>query len=139
MDAAAKFGIPGEKINLVDSNISSDTDNTDEMTQGIFGILESQLSQKDSLINSLKTKIDAMGGRDIPYSQIAKEVSVQWPEIKEIFLSRGASVTTDSLSASFGTLAIIKAVPPLSTEKVRRLEKWLQVRLDDTSVAVHQE
>ena len=109
------------------------------MTQGIFSILESQLSQKDSLINSLKTKIDAMGGRDIPYSQIAKEVSVQWPEIKEIFLSRGASVTTDSLSANFGTLAIIKAVPPLSTEKVRRLEKWLQVRLDDTSVAVHQE
>ncbi len=138
MDAASEYGIPHDRINLIHRSFISDKNESDQIIQGVYEVLEDQLVKKDSLINSLRQQVNSLGGREIPYSQVAKEVSIQWPDIKEIFISRGASVTTDSLDTSFRTLAIITADPPVSKEQTNRLEQWLKVRLSDTTVVVQQ-
>ncbi len=136
LETAASYGIAADRINLVNNAFLSD-DEPRETIKGVYEIMGGQLAAKDSLISSLRHQIETLGGSGIPYSQIAREVSVQWPDIKEIFLSRGASVTTDSLSSTPGTLALIRSKPQISEEKARRLQQWLRVRLSDTTLVVH--
>ena len=101
--------------------------------------MEAQIEKKDSLIRALQQQVEASGLEGIPYTQIAREASGLFPEVDELYVSRGAAVRTDSLGTSLGTLIIAKTVSAMKPEREQALGTWLRLRLNDQSVMVRTE
>ena len=132
--AASKFGIPAARIKLVENGLASSGNDSEKLVQGLYDRMEAQLAKKDSLIRALQTEVDASGLEGIPYNQLAREASALYPEIGELYVSRGARIATDSLSTTLGTLIVARANAPVSPEKEREIASWLRIRLNDSTV-----
>ena len=137
--AASKFGIPASRIKLVENGLASSGDDSEKLVQGLYDRMEAQLEKKDSLIRALQAKADAAGLEGIPYSQLAREASALYPEIEELYVSRGARISTDSLSTSLGTLIVARTSAPVAPEKQREIAGWLRIRLNDDAVELRLE
>ncbi len=137
--AASKYGIPAERIKLVENGLASDGNESEKLVQGLYDRMEAQIEKKDSLIRALQLQVEASGLEGIPYTQIAREASGLFPEVDELYVSRGAAVRTDSLGTSLGTLIIAKTVSAMKPEREQALGTWLRLRLNDQSVMVRTE
>ena len=93
--------------------------------------------RKDGEIKRLERQIDALRGEEIPYAQIAREVKYQFPAIKDITISRGASVSTDSLKVRNYTQVLATTGKEMRRSEVVELQNWLQIRLADSTVVVN--
>ena len=61
LEAAAKYGIPSDKIQIIDKGLaSSDDDASDKIMLGIYDRLESQIARKDSIIRALQLQLDQL-------------------------------------------------------------------------------
>ena len=132
--AASKFGIPAARIKLVENGLASDGSESEKLVQGLYDRMEAQLEKKDSLIRALRLQVDAAGLEGIPYLQITREASGLFPEIRELYVSRGAGVQTDSLQTTLGTFIVAKTSSPLDEKRERAVANWLRIRLNDDAV-----
>ena len=60
LDNASRFGIPSDKLTIVDKGISSGKDAVNPVMMGIYDRLERQLQQKDSIISSLQQQLNQL-------------------------------------------------------------------------------
>ncbi len=58
VENAGKYGIPSDKLTIVDKGISSGKDAVNPIMMGIYDRLERQLQQKDSIISSLQEQLN---------------------------------------------------------------------------------
>ena len=137
--AASKYGIPAQRIKLVENGLASKGNDSEKLVQGLYDRMEAQLAKKDSVIRALQAEVDASGLEGIPYNQLAREASALYPEIEELFVSRGARISTDSLSTTLGTLIVARTSEPVTPAKEREIASWLRIRLDDDSVQLRVE
>ena len=67
--------------------------------------------------------------------QIYKEINTQYPDIKDMYITRGAHVAADSLKRE-GVVLFLQTQNNLSEENLKNLTDWLKVRLNDQSAIV---
>ena len=134
--SAARHGIASDRLVINESDFGSVERTTDTILKGIYERAEDELVRKDAKIEELQKEVIELKGRDINYRRVAREVRFSYPDIKDISISQGA-VVDDSLNVKECTIVLANSAKPLPQAQLNKVEEWLKLRLEDTTVVVH--
>ena len=84
-------------------------------------------------------EIKAAKKEELPYQQLADEVSVMYPEIKQLYLGQGAGITIDSLKVSPCVIVKVNSDSLMSDSSLEQFKKWIKVRLQVYDVEIYNE
>jgi len=137
VEKAGEFGITADKISIKEHNTRMEqSQSSDEIVRGIYERADEEIRRKDLQIRALENQLRNAQGKDIPYLQITKEVKTHYPEIRDLYITKGAEVAADSLSMQDRIVVVATTDTPMSADKKRRLTQWMKIRLEDSTVVV---
>lgn len=135
--SAKEHGIDPDCVEFFAHQIVPGVDeSTDRLVKDIYDRTDSEISKREAQINMLEGELMKYRRQEIPYVQIAREVSSQYPGVRELYISRGAEVEMDSLRSNDCVLVVAKTDRVLDEEARQKMTDYLKVRLNDTSVVV---
>ena len=135
-ESASRHGIAPERLDVRESDFGSADNATDRLLKGLYERADDELARKNAEIDRLQQEIYDLKGRELNYKRIAREVRYSYPDIKDITISKGATVD-DSLRVKECTIVLATSVKPLPQAQVRKVEDWLKMRLEDSTTVVH--
>lgn len=134
------FGLDREQLSITQNAVTVENDITDKaVVQSIFERNDLEIKQREKLIQEKDLELMEYKKKDLPYKQIAKEVTVQYPNMISFTISRGANVDPNTLESIEQIILTLKLSTPISDLEINKIEKWLQVRLDFNNIKVIQE
>lgn len=133
-----RHGIMRSQVKLKFNALYEEGTRETEILKGIFERTDLEIGKKDELINELKSELDSIRSKEIPYEQITKEIQAQHPEISSLTIARGAEITSAPYAAKDQIVAIIKWKEELSVSEIAKLQEWLSVRLGVPNVKIVQ-
>lgn len=131
--SAKTFGIKEDQLVIVQHTLHG-TEDRDELISSMSDRYDRLISVRDKRIESLEEELGKAARKEIPYEQITREVATQYPDVEEVVLSRGASITTDSLKTKECVIVMVR--PALDSLHRARLTQWLRLRLNEESLTV---
>lgn len=135
--SAKDHGIDPERVEFYAHQIAPDENGSaDKLVRDIYARTDSEIGKRDAQIRMLEMELSKYKQKEIPYTQISREIVSQYPQVKEIYISRGADVTTDSLYTKDCILVVAKTQRALGDEAKLRMTEFLKARLNDTTVVV---
>lgn len=135
--SAKDHGIDPERVEFYAHQIApNENGSADKLVRDIYARTDSEIGKRDAQIRMLEMELSKYKQKEIPYTQISREIVSQYPQVKEIYISRGADVTTDSLYAKDCILVVAKTQRSLGDEVKLRMTEFLKARLNDTTVVV---
>lgn len=135
--SAKDHGIDPERVEFYAHQIApNENGSADKLVRDIYARTDSEIGKRDAQIRMLEMELSKYKQKEIPYTQISREIVSQYPQVKEIYISRGADVTTDSLYAKDCILVVAKTQRALGDEAKLRMTEFLKARLNDTTVVV---
>jgi hypothetical protein len=126
---AAEFGLKEENIIMNDHARTEDFDDL-ELVKSIYDKMDTEVARRDDEIRRLREELKVAKGIDIPYIQIAKEIANTYPAVREVYLSQGAHVHTDSLNMTSSMTVVVRCDTLMVQDEYDRLSKWLKIRLN---------
>lgn len=135
--SAKDHGIAPERVEFYAHQIApNENGSADKLVRDIYARTDSEIGKRDAQIRMLEMELSKYKQKEIPYTQISREIVSQYPQVKEIYISRGADVTTDSLYSKDCILVVAKTQRALGDEAKLRMTEFLKARLNDTTVVV---
>lgn len=135
--SAKDHGIDPERVEFYSHQIApNENGSADKLVRDIYARTDSEIGKRDAQIRMLEMELSKYKQKEIPYTQISREIVSQYPQVKEIYISRGADVTTDSLYSKDCILVVAKTQRALGDEAKLRMTEFLKARLNDTTVVV---
>ena len=135
---AAEYGIKEEQV-LINEYSTAANGNDIELVKSIYDKMDTEVSERDAEIARLRQQLAASEERNLPYVQLAREIMGIYPSVKEVVLTRGATVRADSLYAIPCFTVVVPRDSVFTSPEMTQLTKWLRVRLDaDAEVIVLQ-
>lgn len=135
--SAKDHGIDPERVEFYAHQIApNENGSADKLVRDIYARTDSEIGKRDAQIRMLEMELSKYKQKEIPYTQISREIVSQYPQIKEIYISRGADVITDSLYTKDCILVVAKTQRALGDEAKLRMTEFLKARLNDTTVVV---
>ena len=102
-------------------------------TKIIFWALE----QKNKVVEDLKSQLNAINAEKATWQSISNELSAQYPQIREIYLSTANQWRKGDLTENEELLVLnIKTASKLSKDDVYRITEWLKVRVGVKEVKI---
>ena len=132
---ANEHGIAERQI-VIKEYITQNTQSNGEMFKDIYERLDSKIGQYETTIEQLNTELQDAKKDELPYVQIANEISASYPEVKEVYIGQGAHVTIDSLNVSPYLIVKVKSDSSMSDSSLEQFKKWLRVRLQTDNIEV---
>lgn len=132
---AKECGITEEQL-LVKEYITQNTKESDDAFKGIYEKLDSQIEKHEKTIEELTQELREVKKEELPYLQLANEISASYPSVKQIYLSQGAYVTMDSLKLAPCILVKVQTDSTMTPATLSQLKKWFQVRLQTENVEI---
>ncbi|MDD6809602.1 MAG: hypothetical protein PUD78_05785, partial [Bacteroidales bacterium] len=109
-----------------------------ELVNMIYEQNEQQLRSKDEQIRSLSDSLSFYNSRQLPSSQLAREICTQFPSVTQASFARAETVETAAAGAAKAVreeiIVIIKSETELSPEERTKLQNWLKVRLNSENL-----
>lgn len=137
MESAERHGIGENQLKLSERALSDNNDDTSErLMKGIYERTDNEISKREARIRELEKELALNKKDEIPYMQISREIRSQYPDIRDIFIAKGAEVKADSLEAVPGYVVVAASPAPVGDEDMEKLHGWLKIRLSDTTVTV---
>lgn len=87
----------------------------------------------------MEKELQTYKSKELPYEQITNELVAQYPSLSDVTLTRGYSITTDTLGRTEEIIIILQAEKRISQENMEKLRKWLTVRLDFENIKLLQQ
>lgn len=135
---AAEYGIKEEQV-LINEYSTAASGNDLELVKSIYDKMDTEVSERDAEIARLRQQLAASEERVLPYVQLAREIMGIYPSVKEVMLTRGATVRADSLYAIPCFTVVVPRDSVFTSPEMTQLTKWLRVRLEaDAEVIVLQ-
>ena len=135
--SARDHGIDPERISFFEHQIVTGEDRSaDKLVKDIYERTDSEISKREAEIRVLENELTKYRQQEIPYLQISRELTSQFPQVKDIYISRGADINTDSLSTQDCILVVARTERVLDDEDKQKMTDYLKVRLNDTTVVV---
>lgn len=135
--SARSFGIKDEQVSIREHGTETEATDSEKLMQGIYERTDLEINKREAQIRALEGQLKELQGSEIPYGQISKEVRSQYPDIKDLFLTRGASVKADSTSTEQRcVLVVAKSDKAMAASQIEKLTDWLRIRLNDSTVVV---
>ena len=132
---AREYGIRSEQI-IIKEHITQNNQGNDEVFKGIYERLDSRLDQYKAKIESLTSELEYAKKYDIPYLQIAKEVSASYPQIKHLSIGHGAGIAIDSLTMSQCLIVKVQTDTLMTESAMEQFRKWISVRLQIENIEI---
>ena len=132
---AREHGISEEQL-IIKEYITQNSKGNEEIFKGIYEKLDSKIGQYEATIEQLTGELDAAKKDELPYQQLASEISATYPEVKHIYLGQGAHISIDSLKVSPCLLLKVHTDTLMSESSVEQLKKWVKVRLQVENVEI---
>lgn len=132
---AKEYGIKQEQI-IIREYTTQNTKESDTVFKGIYERLGSKIDKHEQTIENLRLQLEQAKKEELPYTQLANEISASYPEVKHIYMGQGAHITMDSLSVSPCLMVEIKTDSLMSNETVAQFKRWIQVRLQIQDIEV---
>lgn len=135
-----KFNIKSNQLVIEQNAAMSQPNLSDkEMVKELFERADIEVKEKDEKLKQLEEQIRNYEKMTLPYDQIANEIKAQYPEIISVTLSRGVEKTFSTNGSSDRILALVRTSSKISSENIAKLEKWLEVRLDNKNIRIIEE
>ena len=132
---AQEHGLKEEQI-VIKEYITRNSQDNDEIFKGIYEKLDSKIGKYESTIEQLNRELQAAKKEELPYLQIASEISATYPEIKQISMGQGARIQIDSLKATPCLVVKVQTDSLMSSSSLEQFKRWLQIRLKITELEV---
>ena len=136
VQSASKYGIESSRLSIIEQDFGSVEKTTDRILKGIYERTENEIERRDARISELEKEVLQLKGDEVNYPKLAKEIRFNYPEIKDITISKGATVD-DSLRVKENTVVIAYSNKPLQAGKTKKIEEWIRLRLEDSTAVVH--
>lgn len=95
------------------------------------------LEQKNKVVEDLKSQLNAINAEKAKWQSISNELSAQYPQIREIYLSKANQWLKGELKENEELLVLnIKTASKLSKDDVYRITEWLKVRVGVKEVKI---
>lgn len=130
---AKEQGISKDQI-LIKEYITQNAKGNDDVFKGIYEKLDSKIGQYETTIEQLTTELQAAKKDELPYMQLADEISVTYPGIKQVYIGHGAHITIDSLKVSPCLIVKVKSDTMMSESSFEQFKKWIKVRLQTENI-----
>ena len=137
LESAKEFGLKPEQIIIKEHALVEGTGEA-EILKGIYERTDNEITRREAEIKKLEDELKLLHASDIPYSQITREAVNQYPELKSLFVARGAEVRSSDFKESDGLLTVATTTRPLSDEQKLRLKNWLRIRLGIENVTLYE-
>ena len=134
---ANEHGISEQQI-VIKEYITQNSQGNDEVFKGIYERLDSKIGQYETTIEQLSNELQAAKKDELPYMQIASEISATYPEIKQIHIGQGTHIVIDSLKVTPCLIVKVKSDSLMSESTIAQFEKWIKVRLQVENVEITQ-
>lgn len=134
---ANEHGISEQQI-VIKEYITQNSQGNDEVFKGIYERLDSKIGQYETTIEQLSNELQAAKKDELPYMQIASEISAAYPEIKQIHIGQGTHIVIDSLKVTPCLIVKVKSDSLMSESTIAQFEKWIKVRLQVENVEITQ-
>lgn len=108
--------------------------NEHDFVKSIFEQNEQQIRKREELIQQMENELKVYRQGEMPYSQIAKELTIQYPEVTALTLTKGKRSAAGSLEDKF--IAIVESDSGIQQGKIEKITQWLKVRLDIRDILV---
>jgi uncharacterized hydrophobic protein (TIGR00271 family) len=132
---AKEHEINEEQI-VIKEYITQSSQKNDEVFKGIYERLDSKIDQYESTIEKLTSELQAAKQEELPYLQIANEISASYPEIKHVYIGQGNHITIDSLSISPCLIMKVQSDTLMSESSLEQFKKWIKVRLQTDNIMI---
>ena len=135
--SAKEHGIDPDRISFFEHQIVPGEDQSaDRLVKDIYERTDSEISKREAEIRALENELTKYRQQEIPYLQISRELSSQFPQVKDLYISRGADINTDSLAMQDCILVVARTERVLDDESKQKMTDFLKVRLNDSTVVV---
>lgn len=133
---AKEYGIKEEQIIIREYTTQNSTKESDTVFKGIYERLGSKIDKHEQTIEDLRLQLEQAKKEELPYIQLANEISATYPEVKHVYMGHGAHISLDSLVTTPCVMVEIKTDSLMSDYDFAQLKRWIQVRLQVESVEV---
>ena len=135
--SAQKYGIKAEQLLYSEHSLgASEEDMSEKMLKTIYERADNEIKRQEARIKILENELDAIRGQEIPYNQLSREVGSQYPEILSLYVANGQQIQKDSLQGRHKIMVVANTTKAMLPKRVKSLEDWLRIRLNDTTVVV---
>ena len=132
---AKEYGIKEEQI-MIKEYITQNSQDNDEVFKGIYERLDSKIEQYETTIEQLTYELQATKKQELPYIQIANEISASYPEIKHVYIGQGNHIEIDSLKVTPCTIVKVQSSSSMSESSLDQFKKWIKVRLQTENIEI---
>ena len=133
---AKEYGIKEEQIIIREYTTQNSTKESDTVFKGIYERLGSKIDKHEQTIEDLRLQLEQAKKEELPYIQLANEISATYPEVKHVYMGHGAHISLDSLVTTPCVMVEIKTDSLMSDSDFAQLKRWIQVRLQVENVEV---
>lgn len=133
--SAKEHGIKPEQL-IISEHTTIEGTNEMELVKTIYERTDTELKNREAEIQRLREELKMLRGEEIPYVQIQKEIRLSYPQVEDIYISRGAFVAKDSLDAKSCILVVPQCTDSIKVEDKIKLEEWLKLRLASENVVL---
>jgi len=137
--SAELCGIERNQLTIIENPFTRDELSESDIIKSIFERSDSEIKRREDLLVQLQEELNTLRGKELPVTQIAKELLTQYPNLKGLSISRGSEVALDSLKETERIFVLVKWKVPVSDQEVAKLQKWLSVRLEADNITVIQD
>ena len=135
---ASEYGIKEEQI-VIKEYITQNPQDNEALFKGIYERLDSEIEKYEDTIEKLNQELQAAKKNDLPYLQIASEISATYPSIRHIYMGQGARIAIDSMKVSSCLMLKVQTDSLMPSASLEQLKKWIQIRLQVDDVQIQNE
>ena len=132
---AEEHGIGKEQITIKEY-ITHNRQNNNDVFKDIYERLDYKIEQYESTIGHLTRELQAARKEELPYRQIAEEISVVYPQIKHLCMGHGVCITIDSLKMSPCIIVKVGTDTLMNNSSLERFKNWMKVKLQVENIEI---
>lgn len=130
---AKEYGINEEQIVIKEHSTQK---GNDEVFKGIYDRLDTKIDQYKTTIDQLNKELQAIKKEELPYMQIANEISASYPSIKHVYIGRGNHIDIDGQKTSTCLIVRVQSNTSVPKSTLEQLKNWIKVRLQTENVEI---
>lgn len=136
---AEEYGITRAQITFhEDATMNRDILSESDLIKGIYEHNDRQVQALNDTIEKLEDRLKVYQSRELPVTEISKELFAQYPDITGLSLSKGPAVSGSGSAVTEQVVAVVTAKEKLDKEMISRLERWLKARLGQENLIILQ-
>lgn len=116
--------------------LTSSSSNPEKDFSEFYEIAQRELLQKQTMIDSLKDIIKSHDEFNIQTLEVAPEIKILFPEVKDIALSKMIVTSIDSVTPDTVSMIFVKTGYAFTDRDRKKLMEFLRVRFNDSNIGL---